>query len=663
MKTVIPLLVLVCFFDLSAQRKKLIFGDISQEELEMAFYEKDPEAQAVVLYDAGSSVFVDSDRGGYDIRFTRHKRLKIFDKSAHEQAVISMPYYVDGPGRSEVVRSVEATTYNLVEGKILRKNLDPQAVYTEQVSSRWYNKKFVFPDVQDGSVLEVRYVLETPFHFNLPDWEFQDRIPTIYSEYQVGMIPFYEYELILQGVSKFDYENARVMEETRTWGSVIKARSGYVGNGVEFQDYVYTYALRDVPGFKDESYITSINDYIIKLDFQLSKIYHPIGGSTEIISTWPALNKALLKHDKFGKYLKNCSPLARKMLDKELNLANQEESQKADRIIEYVKKHFTWNGYSSKYASQSPKEFAERKVGNSADINLMLIAILKEADISSQPVILSTRGHGRIPDDYPFDHFTNYVVAMVESETAYLADATEDLLQNWRLPTRCLNGRGLLVSNAKEAQWLNLNYAIPSLRRTTMDMVMDTETMDLKVRASRQMTEYEGFATRNEFEDDTVKLKAFFSQQIGSVHRVKTINFLKKSLPYSISMESEYETEKLGKRTVVKPFLDLPIAKNGLTQEKRNYPVDFVYPWSDEFVSSLEIPEGYTVRVLPKGLKIDNDLADIALYYTLEDNVLKSRGHYKFKKAKYSPRDYRSIREYLDKVVNLFNQQILIEEL
>ena len=312
-----------------AQKTENEFGKISQQEIEMKNYTKDKGAKAVILYDKGLSIFFDTDNG-YDIRFTRHKRIKIFDKSESQNAEVSIPYYVDGYGKTETVKSIEAVTYNTLDGRLTKKRLDPSTIYEERINERWYNKKFVFPDVQDGAIIEYRYVLETPFHFNLPDWTFQDKIPTIYSEYQVSMIPFYEYVFVVQGISRFDYQNTVVAKEKRTWGSVVMSHGKNMGSGVEFQDYVHTYVLKDVPAFNDESYISSVSDYIIQMDFQLAKFHSPRYGTSDIISTWPDLNESLLKHEKFGKYLKRSSKIAKKIISEDLNLGNKDNKQKAE---------------------------------------------------------------------------------------------------------------------------------------------------------------------------------------------------------------------------------------------------------------------------------------------------------------------------------------------
>jgi len=645
-----------------SQKLEIAFGKISQEEIEMKSYEKDKEAKAVILYDKGQSIFFDTDNG-YDIRFTRHKRIKIFDKSESQHAEVSIPYYVDGYDKTETIKSIEAITYNTEGGRLTQKQLSPSTVYDEQINERWHNKKFVFPDVQDGAILEYRYVLETPFHFNLPDWTFQDKIPTVYSEYQVSMIPFYEYVFFVQGISKFDYQNSVVTKEKRTWGNMTKAYGQNVGSGVEFQDYVHTYVLKDIPAFKDESYISSINDYIIKMDFQLAKFHNPRGGTSDIISTWPELNGSLLKHEKFGKYLKSSSKIAKNILLEKLSLESKNEQEKAKKIIEYVKNNFEWNGYRGKYASQSAKDFFNKKSGNDADINLFMIALLSEAEIDTKPLILSTRNHGKIPNDYPFNHFTNYVIAFVNTDSPFLADGTEELLPYNKLPIRCYNEKGLIVEKTDKSRWISLDNSIFSIEKSTIRMNLDTVSMDIIANVSIQNTEYESYSARNRFKDDTLKIKKYYTDKIGDIRISKTIGYDRIELPYSMHFETRYETEILGDNVVIKPFLNLPLSINDLTQKKRTYPVDFIYPWEDIFESTLEIPSNFSITKIPDGYKLDNDLAEINLNYSLDSKKLIVKGNYKFKKPTYVANEYSRIKYYLDQVVKEFNKPIVLEKI
>ncbi len=62
--------------------------------------------------------------------------------------------------------------------------------------------------------------------------------------------------------------------------------------------------MKEVAAFKDESFISSSQNHIIKLDFQLSKVNYYGGTTTDVLSTWDKLNKALLAEERFGGYIK-----------------------------------------------------------------------------------------------------------------------------------------------------------------------------------------------------------------------------------------------------------------------------------------------------------------------------------------------------------------------
>ena len=68
--------------------------------------------------------------------------------------------------------------------------------------------------------------------------------------------------------------------------------------------------MKNVPAFNSEEFISSINDYIIKIDFQLSKIHTTSGVSIDVITTWEELSKELLTHQDFGKYINKSKRLA-----------------------------------------------------------------------------------------------------------------------------------------------------------------------------------------------------------------------------------------------------------------------------------------------------------------------------------------------------------------
>lgn len=647
-----------------SQETKMKFGLITQKEIDLVSYDKDKEAEAVILFDIGKSLFIDTDEGGYDIEFTRTKRIKILDRSGIEFATVSIPFYVDGYGRTEYIKSIEAFTYNIEHGRLIKTKLDLKTIFEETTDKRWKAKKFVFPNVKVGSIIEYKFVLVSPFHFNLPDWTFQDRIPTIYSQYTVNMIPFYEYVYLAQGIKKFDYQNTTVDKRKRIYGRIVESIGRNVGNGIEFNDNINTYVMKDVAAFKGESYITSIRDYIMKMDFQLSKFYHPKGGMQDIITTWPKLNEELLKDKNFGKYIKNSSKIAKNIISSEFNFAKKDNTEKSKEIIEYVRMSFSWNGIYSKYASKSPKKFIEQKDGNSADINLFLIALLNAADIKAQAVIISTRNHRKIYTKHPFAHFLNYVIVYVKNEKSFLTDGTENLVAHDKLPLRCINNKGLLVEDNEEAKWISLHNNTSSTDNKTIHIDINPENLIANTTISIQTTDYESFNYKHSFENDSIKLtNHMLNSGFTKISNIKTYNFDQHNKPYIITIEGESSIEKIGDKIIVSPLLGFPIKEHNLNQKKRTYPVDYIYSITKEFNSTINIPEGYKIITIPENYTIDNKQVSIKLNYTQSDDSIKLNAMYKLKKAVYKTSEYSNLKYFMRMIINKFNEQIVFEKI
>lgn len=360
----------------------LEFGHVTMEDFDYQ-HDTDLEASAVVLFDKGESIFYINN--GLDIRFHRQKRIKILQNAGLDYANITIPYYVDGYGKTEIIKDIKAKSYTLlINGQLVRREIDVDNVFTEVINSNWKQKKFAIPDVQVGTIIEYEYTLETPFKFNLPDWGFQDYIPTLHSEYTLQTVPFYEYIYIAQGITNFT--NQRSFQS-----------KGFEHNyaQVKYADMQTTYIMENVPSFVDEGYITSPDHYIMKMDFQLSKINFPRGGSSEIQTTWEKLNEDLHKHDDFGKYIKKSEPIFDDYMATQY-LKSNTTAELAQSVITTIKNDFNWNGRYGKYASQKPQQLLKAKSGNAADMNLFLVSALRSSGFKAYPILLSTRNHGRI---------------------------------------------------------------------------------------------------------------------------------------------------------------------------------------------------------------------------------------------------------------------------
>ena len=335
---------------------------ITIDDFEPSRYEKYRDDEAVVIFDKGQSYFVESGRY-FNVVFEKHIRTRILSGAGIRWAEERIPLYQEANMYEQVV-DVDAVTYNIEHGAVQKTPLDPSTIYEEKINESWIQKKFAMPDVRAGSIIDVSYKIKSPYIFNFHDWEFQKRIPVMYSEYQVKLIPFYEYTWILQGADKFDvFQSYEDKGMPRHFGST----GAYSDN--TYYDMVYTFGMKDVPAFEDEEYITSINDYILKIDFQLAKTIDLKGVEVDVITTWDKMIKSLLKSNSFGKYTGKSEKLTDELIDAG-EIAGLSEREKFNYVVDYVKSTFDWDQEYWDYDPKSPKDLV---IAKACGDNYMLV--------------------------------------------------------------------------------------------------------------------------------------------------------------------------------------------------------------------------------------------------------------------------------------------------
>lgn len=624
------------------------FGEITTHEIELRECPFDSTADAMILFDVGHSIFYNTNLG-FNINFKRHKRIKIFKESAREYSNISIPYYAPKKEKKEIIKKIKAFTYNVINGKIEKKELDPKYIYDETLSENWHQKKFVFPDVQEGSILEYSYEHITPYIFNLVDWEFQTDIPTQYSQYKVNMVPYYEYVSIAQKIDNFDINTSEESQHiTESY------RGGY-------REQIQTYALKNIEAFKDESFITTKNDFIKKIDFQLSKIHHGDGMKEDVLKTWESLRKKLMDHNNFGGYMRRCRGIAKNILENELVLEGLDDNHKVDRIIDYIKDHFHFNGNKSKYTKQTPREFFNSKSGNVAEINLFLNTLLSESGIEVYPMILSTRKHGKIKTMYPLDASTNYVAVLLKKEK-HLVDATQATLDNKLIPPNCINDLGLIIDDTPKDQWMRIHYGKASIKYYQINMKLNPEELTASTRFLCKNMMFEADYYRRKWGNSISEIEDYYQDTYNDMQKININGDQDRSGPYTYSFIASTEIEELGDYLVFNPLKDISWSKNPFINETRSYPVDFTYATQNIYKVNIFIPDNYEPVTPNKNIMVDN--TNVRLTYKYEYNeklrVINLVASYKFKKPIYTADDYKSLRENTQKIIETMNEKITL---
>lgn len=649
------------------------FGKIGTDVLELKKCDLDTGAHAFYLFDVGFSEIKYDNTEGFKIEHNRHCAIKILTKSGYEYAEFKIPIYESTSGTmKEKVTKIKAVTYNLNGTKIEESELNKKDIFNEKENENWINFRFTLPNVKEGSVIEVEYTVLSDFLWNLPSWRFQYSIPAKWSILETRIPEYFNYFKDMKGyVSLYDFQQEK-REGTIRFFNVDKSYTNsnasreYSSEQVKYEIQKEIMAARDVPAFKQEPYIDATENYISSVSFELQSTNFPSSGFKRYTSTWEEIAKTLNGDENFGKQLSAIN-LSKEKID-ELKINDLSEVDKMKAVFDYVQKSTKWNGNNAKY-TESVRQMYKTGVGNSADINILLINLLDAAGLNVSPVLLKTRDTGKLPVSHPSLSSLNYVIASVKSgEKIYLLDATEDEIAFNLLPERCLNEKGLMVKDDNSYEWIDLIGKGLSKYNTYGNLLV-TEKGEINAELSIKRDGYFAYNRRQDINVEKEQvMKAFEKENIGfSVSDYKAVNA---DIPEEI-LDEQFKgtiTENVnlsGDIMYFTPCLYEKYEENPFKIEERNYPVDFAYPRDYKVVYTYTIPSGWKVEEMPKSIVFKLENNGSRFIYNLQqvgDKIVYSNS-FSISQSLFLPAEYKALKEFFKQIVDKQQEQIVLKKI
>nr|WP_276205021.1 DUF3857 domain-containing protein [Flavivirga aquatica] len=108
------------------------------------------------------------------------------------------------------VKKIIATTYNKIDGKVVKTQLQEKDIFKEKYNENYTLVKFTLPNIKEGSVITYNYTIISPFMFKYKGWNFQSKIPKLYSEYKASIPGNWEYKIKLVGSKEFAVNESKV---------------------------------------------------------------------------------------------------------------------------------------------------------------------------------------------------------------------------------------------------------------------------------------------------------------------------------------------------------------------------------------------------------------------------------------------------------------------
>lgn len=351
---------------------------VSKEMLEQKTSAIDSSAAAEVLYEKGLVSFMLTENGwNYQMQVT--KRIKIYNKDGYDEANIEIPYYVgERKVDEEGIKYIKAKTYFLDDGKVNDEKIRKRDIYDVELNEFVSAKKFTFPKVQDGVILEYSYIEESPHIRSLPKWYFQSSIPVVYSEFETQIpIEYLAYRTQFRGY----YQLASEINDVKF---NIVGMNSTLGQNVKQTKY-YGYSFQPI---EKENHVDNITNYISSVFFELSSYkVNAYGDQKVLVSTWEDVAKSLKDSDTYKKELQRTNYFEDD-IDGVLE-GKVSDIEKASEILAFVKQKIKWNKINSRFCSGKLKKVYDEGLGNVADINIILTAMLRYAGLEANPVYIT----------------------------------------------------------------------------------------------------------------------------------------------------------------------------------------------------------------------------------------------------------------------------------
>lgn len=584
-----------------------------------------------------------------------YRRIKVFDKQKFDSyANVSIHYY--SRNNTENVNNLEAQTVNINEdGDTLIYEVDKKHIYTTNEDEYTDKISFSFPKVQDGSILEYRYEITTKNRINPYTWYFQNNLPTLQSSC-CGLVG--------EGINL----NLIVIGE-KTTNEIDKA-----------DEKLNTITLHNLEAIPDEPYCPSLRDYIEQIQFQLggyflvSKGLFDEGDTTHwnFITNWDEFNKKVYNTQSY-KFFLSKKGFARRILKDVVGERDLSDEQKVREIYNYVCKNTHWNEKYKIFPNVLvPKEVINNKNGNnSAEINLFLVLLLRQAGFEANPVLIGTNDRGLITRKFPVLQQFNHVLATVRcNEKQITLDAIYDGYPLGLLPKNDLNYYGFVLG---EENWRWLEIEAPVSAKEIINGYIDYSDVSKPVIKMRMtfsgyvaVMHRSAISASGDIERYLKKMIIKGDNEV-KIDTVSIDNLWKNDKPLKITFQYHYENSMDNESDLL--FIRWLTTnhswnKNPFVNPKRQLPVDLYYPYSLMYNVTLRLPEGYEIAEIPENVqsRSGNKISYIYSSANTGNQMIQNRFVFQIINPLFDVSEYSGLRDICAQLIKKGEEQIFLKK-
>ena len=647
----------------------LKYGKPSKEELSLTSYAPDTTATAIYLFHQGQSDFVYHD--GFQLTTEHWVRIKILKPQGVSYADVSVPYYspTDKDEGQERASEIEGCSYNMENGKCIKTSMKRESISFERINNLYKMLKFSLPAVKEGTVIEYHYKLYSDYFSHIDNWMMQEELPMLYNQYKITIPHVFIYNIELRGK---DYIQVKQRD------SSIHATEREGGSAGVSKDFIVsaqetTFTSRNLPAIRqDEPYCWCPEDYKVQVSFDLQGTQFTPNEYKPYSQKWEDVDNQLLKPEntQFGKYLSFTNPFR-----PETKQAYNSEMSFEEKIIcafQILKKKMAWNGRYQLYSKELEKVIPKGN-GSNADLNFILISILKDFGLEAYPVVLSRRSSGMLPYNFPsLQKLNTFIVAVydINKQKYVFLDGSMDVPALNILPLELSVNKARILSpkEKEEKKWVN----VMALADNKSFMKIEARLEGNQVKGHRSTILYgqeavEYQANEKHKQDSIVSNP----ESNGSLKNKLTVTNLKvkKQENDRALIEEEFDfvlqTDRTDDHLYINPMLFPHLKSNPFIQTERVLPIEFPYPYKFTMLTTLTLPEGYEVEETPQPQVIRTQGDGLQCKYMIQrqGNTISLNYIFYLKEPIFLTEQYKQLQELWTKVIEKNNEILVLKKI
>ncbi len=608
------------------------FGIITQEQVDVKECAFDKSADAVIFFDKAVTNYDDD----YYLLTDRRIRFKILKESGISRANIVIPFY--SGEKFEFIRGIEAVVLTPDGDGFKESRLDKKSIYVKELNRYYSTVSFALPNVKKGSIIEYSYVSVQKSYAGLSNWYFQSDIPVMLSSYHLQVLPNVEFAY---SVRKKNYLPVTIKPFPQT-GSTL-------------------FEMHNVPGLRDEAYCTSEKDYLQRVDFQFSGNFTRTGYFQKSSTNWYEFNKEFIEEKMFG------GQLNKKISNDFIKTAVVTSASNAEKIrliFDHVKANLVWNEFYSKYSSDGIKDAWEKKRGNSAELNFILINFLRAADVEAYPLLVSERHHGRVDTTYPYkDQFNTVVTLVILDGKAYILDAKDKKTPYSMIPYSLLNTVGFAVDK-KIGGFVYLRTPAKNDKAVRLSAkIQSSGNVDVAITESyKEYGKIDKVAEYKHSKDRYIEsFKA--SNEFLKIHSIQVNGVDSETDPLEHTYEGSYNLERSGDYYLLHYNLFTGSRKNPFTTDHRFTKIDFGYRSSYKLEGTFLLPANLSIESMPANItELSRDRA-MSLIRKVEkkENTISISIEIQLNRSEYGSEEYEMVKAFFEKMSELLSEPVVLK--